>query len=98
MDAPAKGADFKSFKCVQRRVRTEWNVEPPTSKSIHQWDRPLKETRTLVSQTGKHPRVFVLEDIGDRVSDSFCRSPDKYIILASNDIAFCWNTPLYTRD
>ncbi|GFT99575.1 hypothetical protein TNCV_114601 [Trichonephila clavipes] len=39
----------------QRRVRTEWNVEPPTSKSIHQWARSLKQMGTLVSQTGKYP-------------------------------------------
>ncbi|GFV60952.1 hypothetical protein TNCV_925661 [Trichonephila clavipes] len=32
---------FKSVMHVQRRVRTEWNVDPPTSKSIHQLDRTL---------------------------------------------------------
>ncbi|GFU44151.1 hypothetical protein TNCV_615381 [Trichonephila clavipes] len=32
---------------VQRHVRTERNVIPPTSKSIHQWERALKETGTL---------------------------------------------------
>ncbi|GFU14547.1 hypothetical protein TNCV_3251671 [Trichonephila clavipes] len=42
--------EFKSDMRAQRRVRTEWNVNPPTSKSIHQWDRILKETGTLVSQ------------------------------------------------
>ncbi|GFX88697.1 uncharacterized protein TNCV_4636181 [Trichonephila clavipes] len=45
--------EFKSVTCVQRRDSAEWNVDPPTSKSIHLWDRNLKETGTLISQTGK---------------------------------------------
>ncbi|GFX07546.1 uncharacterized protein TNCV_5092571 [Trichonephila clavipes] len=40
--------EFKPITRVQRRVQTEWNVDPPTSKSIHQWERTLKETVTLV--------------------------------------------------
>ncbi|GFV76105.1 uncharacterized protein TNCV_4671941 [Trichonephila clavipes] len=47
--------EFKSVTHVQRRVRTKWNVDPPTSKSIHQWERTLKETGGLVSQTSKCP-------------------------------------------
>ncbi|GFT73571.1 uncharacterized protein TNCV_4021711 [Trichonephila clavipes] len=43
---------FESVTRAQRGVRTEWNVDPPTSKSIHQWERTLKETGTLVSQIG----------------------------------------------
>ncbi|GFY12478.1 putative DD41D transposase [Trichonephila clavipes] len=60
VDATVKGAlrtfvnGFKSVTRVQRRVRTEWNVDTPTSKSIHQWERTLKETGALVSQTGKN--------------------------------------------
>ncbi|PRD31118.1 UNVERIFIED_CONTAM: hypothetical protein NCL1_24363 [Trichonephila clavipes] len=61
---------------VQRRVRTEWNVDPPTSKSILQWERTLKETGTLVSQTCKNPLVFVIEDTVDRMLDSFFSSMD----------------------
>ncbi|GFU10806.1 uncharacterized protein TNCV_2388061 [Trichonephila clavipes] len=60
-------------------VRRERKVHPPTSKSIHQWDRTLKETGTLVSQTGKYPEVFVIEDTVDRVRNSFCMSPHKSI-------------------
>ncbi|GFU75006.1 hypothetical protein TNCV_3752571 [Trichonephila clavipes] len=42
VEASIKGAvlilvtEFKSVTLVQRRVRTEWNVDPPTSKSVHQ--------------------------------------------------------------
>ncbi|GFV49008.1 uncharacterized protein TNCV_5064921 [Trichonephila clavipes] len=43
--------EFKSVKRVQRRVRTERNVDPPSLKSIHQWEITFKETGTLVSQT-----------------------------------------------
>ncbi|GFV11569.1 hypothetical protein TNCV_975591 [Trichonephila clavipes] len=39
--------------------------------------KTIKKTGTLVSQTGKFPSVFVIEDIVDRVRDSFLRSPDK---------------------
>ncbi|GFS64319.1 uncharacterized protein TNCV_3955221 [Trichonephila clavipes] len=77
-------------------VRIEWNVDPPTSKSILQWERTLKETGTLVSQTGNYP--FVIEDNADRVCGSFCMSPGKYIRQASNDIPFRSNTSLYKRD
>ncbi|GFV69923.1 hypothetical protein TNCV_1982901 [Trichonephila clavipes] len=45
---------LKEFKSVSRCVRTERNVNPPTSKSIHQWERTSKEMGTLVSQTGKN--------------------------------------------
>ncbi|GFW71744.1 hypothetical protein TNCV_219581 [Trichonephila clavipes] len=38
---------FKSVTRIQRRVGTKWNVDPPTSKYIHQWERTLKETGTL---------------------------------------------------
>ncbi|GFW47789.1 uncharacterized protein TNCV_2829771 [Trichonephila clavipes] len=47
--------EFKSVTRVQRHVRTEWNADPLTSKSIRQWERTLKDTGTLISQTGKHP-------------------------------------------
>ncbi|GFT90194.1 uncharacterized protein TNCV_3776091 [Trichonephila clavipes] len=42
---------FKSVTLIQRLFRIEWNVDFPTSKSNHQWERILKETGTLVSQT-----------------------------------------------
>ncbi|GFW40034.1 uncharacterized protein TNCV_5117171 [Trichonephila clavipes] len=83
VEATAKGAvrtlvtEFKSVTCVQRCVRTEWNVDPTTSTSIHQWEIILKETGALVSQTDKYPEVFVIEDTVDHVRDSFCRSPDE---------------------
>ncbi|GFW21076.1 uncharacterized protein TNCV_2703161 [Trichonephila clavipes] len=38
--------EFKSVTFVQRRFRTQWNVDPSTSKSVHQWERILKETGT----------------------------------------------------
>ncbi|GFX77946.1 uncharacterized protein TNCV_909631 [Trichonephila clavipes] len=43
---------FKSVTLGKRLLQTEWNVDPPKSKSIHQWKRTLNETETLVSQTG----------------------------------------------
>ncbi|GFX44548.1 hypothetical protein TNCV_4713741 [Trichonephila clavipes] len=46
--------EFKPVLRVQRYVRIEWNFDPSTSKSIHQWERTLKEKETLVSQTGKY--------------------------------------------
>ncbi|GFS59229.1 uncharacterized protein LOC103524116 [Trichonephila clavipes] len=90
--------EFKSVTRAQRRVRTEWNVNHPSSKYIHQWDRTLKEMGTLVSQTSKYPQVFGREDTVDRVRGSFCRSPDKYIRQAINDIPFNSNTSRYTCD
>ncbi|GFX04822.1 hypothetical protein TNCV_2248051 [Trichonephila clavipes] len=59
VDATVKGAvhtlvtEFKSVTRVQQRVRTEWNVDPPSSKYIHQWDITLKDMGTFVFETGK---------------------------------------------
>ncbi|PSN31538.1 hypothetical protein C0J52_28476, partial [Blattella germanica] len=44
-------AELKSVTRVRRRFRLEFNVDPPTSKSILQWDRTLKATGTLIPQT-----------------------------------------------
>ncbi|GFV72944.1 hypothetical protein TNCV_1329521 [Trichonephila clavipes] len=46
--------EFKSVTRAQRRVRTEWNVDPPTSKSIHQSVRALRDG-TVISRTGMYP-------------------------------------------
>ncbi|GFT42388.1 hypothetical protein TNCV_1786721 [Trichonephila clavipes] len=40
--------ESKSVTRVHRCVRTEWNIDPPTSKSIPQRDKTLKDTGTLV--------------------------------------------------
>ncbi|GFX75225.1 hypothetical protein TNCV_3171521 [Trichonephila clavipes] len=55
------------------------------------------ETGTLVSQTGKYPQAFMIEDTVDRVCDSYCRSPYKSIGQATNDIPSCSETLLYTH-
>jgi len=34
-------AELKSVTCVQQRARREWNVDPPTRKSIYEWDKTL---------------------------------------------------------
>ncbi|GFU48954.1 hypothetical protein TNCV_3209391 [Trichonephila clavipes] len=51
-----------------------------------------------VSQTGKYPSVFVIQNTVDRLRDSFCWSPGKSIRQASYDIPFCSNTSLYMGD
>ncbi|GFY05132.1 hypothetical protein TNCV_3270041 [Trichonephila clavipes] len=58
---------------------------PPMGKNF-------KGDGNLVSQTGKYPYVFVIEDTVDRVCDTFCEIPDKSIRQASNDIPFRSNT------
>ncbi|GFW51053.1 uncharacterized protein TNCV_3593351 [Trichonephila clavipes] len=73
-----------------RRARIEWDVDPLTSKSIHQWERTLKETGTLVSETGKYILKFCdIEDTVDHAQDSFCRSPDNSTSQTNNVIPFC---------
>ncbi|GFU18136.1 hypothetical protein TNCV_1446821 [Trichonephila clavipes] len=47
IDATEKGAVrtlVNEFKRIAR-IRTEWNVDPPTSKSIHQWERTLRRRK-----------------------------------------------------
>ncbi|PSN41739.1 hypothetical protein C0J52_16924 [Blattella germanica] len=49
-------AELKSVTSVQRRIRREWNVDPPSRKSIYEWDRTLRDRGSLISKTGKHPK------------------------------------------
>ncbi|GFU69931.1 hypothetical protein TNCV_3348561 [Trichonephila clavipes] len=53
--------EFKSVTRAQRRVRTEWNADPPTSKSIHQWDKNFKgdgNFGVLINPLGKPVMTF----------------------------------------
>ncbi|GFW12108.1 hypothetical protein TNCV_4531731 [Trichonephila clavipes] len=52
--------ELKQVTRVPRSVRTEWSVDPPTSKSILQWKRTLKEMLTLVSQVDKEGKKSFL--------------------------------------
>ncbi|PSN54748.1 hypothetical protein C0J52_04856 [Blattella germanica] len=42
-------AELKSVTSVQRRIRREWNVDPPSRKSIYEWDRTLRNRGSLIS-------------------------------------------------
>ncbi|GFX79029.1 hypothetical protein TNCV_3913161 [Trichonephila clavipes] len=62
LDATVKGVvhswltEFKSVKRIQRRVQTEWNVDPPTTKSTHQWEKNFKGDGSFgISKSGKYP-------------------------------------------
>jgi len=70
-------AELKSVTHVQRRARREWNVDPPTRKSIYEWDKTLRETGSLISHAGKHPKQRVTEGTVDHVHESFSRSTRK---------------------
>ncbi|GFV56873.1 hypothetical protein TNCV_3671471 [Trichonephila clavipes] len=61
---------------LQRRVRTEWNVDPTTSKSMHHWERTLNETGTLVFQTAKG-------EVAKQFSE--CHRRTTVLQVASND-------------
>ena len=79
-------AELKSVTCVQRRAKRERNVDPPTRKSIYEWDKTLRETGSLISHTGKHPKQHVTEKTVDRVRESFSRSPRKSIRQACREL------------
>ena len=79
-------AELKSVTRVRRRFRLEFNVDPPTSKSILQWDRTLKATGTLIPQTGKHSKNKINEETVDRVRTAFTRSPKKSIRRGSHQL------------
>ena len=57
-------AELKSVTRVQRRARRKWNVDPATCKSMYEWDKTLRETESLISHTGKHPKQHVTEETG----------------------------------
>ncbi|KAJ4446731.1 hypothetical protein ANN_13428 [Periplaneta americana] len=53
--------ELNSATRVQRRIQWEWNVDPPTRKSIYEWNRTLRDNGRLISKTGKHPKKHVAE-------------------------------------
>ena len=61
-------------------------MDPPTRKSIYEWDKTLRETGSLISHPGKHPKQHVTEETVDRVRESFSRSPHKSIRQASREL------------
>ena len=68
------------------RARREWNVDPPTCKSIYEWNKTLWETGSLISHAGKHPKQHVTEETVDCVCESFSRSPHKSVRQASREL------------
>ena len=79
-------AEEKSVTRVQRHVRRTWNMDPPGHKAILKWDRTLRETGSLLPQTGKHAKRTVSEDTVERVRTAFARSPQKSIRRASIEL------------
>ncbi|PSN39385.1 hypothetical protein C0J52_26129, partial [Blattella germanica] len=79
-------AELKSVTSVQRRIRREWNVDPPSRKSIYEWDRTLRDRESLISKTGKYPKKNLAEMAVDQVRESFTRSPHKSIRQASREL------------
>ncbi|GFS87478.1 hypothetical protein TNCV_207881 [Trichonephila clavipes] len=81
--------------CVQVHIPSHQKLKEKTcskgmeggSKSIHQWERTLKEKGTL-AHLQLTSVLFVIEGTVDRVRDSCCRSLDKSIRQTSNDIPF----------
>jgi transposase len=61
-------------------------VDPPTHKSIYEWDKTLRETGSLISHTGKHPKQHVMEETVNCVRESFSRSSCKSIRQASREL------------
>ncbi|PSN39794.1 hypothetical protein C0J52_19451 [Blattella germanica] len=79
-------AELKSVTRVQRLVRRTWKVDAPGHKSIHNWDRTLKATGSLLPQTGKHPKVSVSKETVERVKAAFARNPGMTIRMASTQL------------
>ena len=79
-------AELKSVTCVQRHARSEWNVDPPTRKSIYEWDKTLQDMGSLILHAGKRPKQHVMEETVDHVHESFSRSPCKSIRQTSREL------------
>ena len=62
-------AELRSITRVQRRARREWNVDPPTRKSNYECDKTLRESGSLISHAGKHPKQLVTEESVDRMNE-----------------------------
>ncbi|PSN38537.1 hypothetical protein C0J52_23180, partial [Blattella germanica] len=79
-------AEEKSVTRVQRHVRRTWNMDPSGHKAILKWGRTLRETGSLLPQTGKNAKRTVSEDTVEHVRTSFARSPQKSIRRASIEL------------
>ena len=71
-------AEEKSVTRVQRHARRTWNVDPPGHEAILKWDRTLRETGSLLPQTGKHAKVSVNEEIIERVRTACNETTEVY--------------------
>ncbi|PSN35467.1 hypothetical protein C0J52_28014 [Blattella germanica] len=87
-------AELKSVTSVQRRIRREWNVDPPSRKSIYEWDRTLRDRGSLISKTGKHPKKNLAEMAVDQVRESFTRSPHIFCVTAFLRASKLWGALL----
>lgn len=68
-------ADYKSVTRVQRRARREFNIYPPTSKSILLWNRTLQANGSLIPKTGKHAKKQVSVQSINNVRNLFNQTP-----------------------
>ena len=80
-------AETKSVKLVQHRFRREYNLQRhdpvPDYKRIMAWDAKLKQTGSLLSNSGKHAKKRVSEENIELIRNCFTRSPRKSIRKAS---------------
>ncbi|KAJ4429017.1 hypothetical protein ANN_26013 [Periplaneta americana] len=83
-------AELNSVTRVQRRIWREWNVDPPTRKSIYEWDRTLRDNGSLISKTGKHSKKHMAEMTMDQLNNILMhrnrQSKAESIITKRNDV------------
>ena len=76
-----------SVVTVQHVFKLKFNVDPPTKKSILKWHRNFIERGCICDQRKGHSgRPLVLEQVVDRVRESFLRSPRKSTRRASREL------------
>ncbi|GFT37153.1 hypothetical protein TNCV_1126291 [Trichonephila clavipes] len=86
---------FKSVTRVQRRVLTEWNVDPPTSKSIHQWEKNFKgdgnfEFKAWLQWPSGHSHGLVAGVVGhSAIEDTPCKRADARQISQVLPLVWC---------
>ncbi|KAJ4432411.1 hypothetical protein ANN_21030 [Periplaneta americana] len=84
--------ELNSVTRVKRRIWREWNVDPPTRKSIYEWDRTLRDNGSLISKTGIHSKKHVAEMTVDQFLSFSCRifTPYEAIGLREQRQAVVW--------
>jgi hypothetical protein len=67
---------------TRRRYRTQYGIDPPSDNAIRRWLKQFQETGSVQHRNGAG-RPSPLQEVVDRIQETFSRSPQKSTRRAS---------------